>query len=294
MSRSKSYRNYQRLLHIILIIVTLIMVLPILLLFIASITDERTLISQGYSYFPSKFGLDGYLYILSNVQTIFRAYGLTILVTAIGTTFSLAFTMLMAFPLSMRKLPGKTFISFFVLFTMLFNGGLVPSYIMWTSWFNIRNTIYAYLFPNLLVSAMNIILMRTYYQVSIPEALYEAAQIDGASYLTIFTKIVIPLGKPIMVTISLFTGLNYWNDWTNGLYYVNDAKNYTIQVLLNKMIENINALQSGSSSVGSVGNIPSISVRMAIAFIALLPILAFYPFLQKYFEKGIMMGAVKG
>lgn len=294
MLQTKSNRSYQFKINTVLTIVTLIMVLPIVLLFMASITDENTLIRNGYSFFPAKFGVEGYRYILSNAGTIFRAYGLTILVTAVGTTISMLVTMLIAFPLSMRKLPGRKFFSFIVLFTMLFSGGLVPSYIMWTTVFGIRNTIWAYLFPNLMVSAMNIILMRTYYMNSIPEALYEAAEIDGAGYLTIFFKLVIPLGKPIMVTISLFTGLNYWNDWTNGLYYVNDAKMYTIQVLLNKMIENINALQSGSSSIGSVGTIPSISIRMAIAFIALLPILALYPFLQKYFEKGIMIGAVKG
>ena len=281
-------------LNIILTIVTLIMVLPILLLFMASITDETTLITNGYSFFPAKFGLDGYAYIMSNVATILRSYGLTILVTAVGTTLSLIMTMMMAFPLSLKKLPGRKFFTFFVLFTMLFSGGLVPSYIMWTTWFHVRNSVAAYLFPNLMVSAMNIILMRTYYSNNIPEALYEAAMIDGAGYLTVFWKIVVPLGKPIVVTVALFTGLGYWNDWTNGLYYINDAKYYTIQVLLNKMIENINALQSGSSSIGSVGTIPSISIRMAIAFIALIPILCLYPFLQKYFEKGIMLGAVKG
>lgn len=294
MLKTQGNQRYQLLINILLIIVTLIMILPILLLFMASITDENTLIRNGYSFFPAVFGLEGYRYILSNASTIFRSYGLSILVTAVGTVASIFITMLIAFPLSIKKLPGRKIFAFLVLFTMLFNGGLVPSYIMWTTTFKIRNTIWAYLFPNLLVSAMNIILMRTYYMNSIPEALYEAAEIDGASYLTIFFKLVIPLGKPIMVTISLFTGLNYWNDWTNGLYYINDAKNYTIQVLLNKMIENINALQSGSSSIGSVGTIPSISIRMAIAFIALLPILLMYPFLQQYFEKGIMIGAVKG
>ena len=178
---------------------------------------------------------------------------------------------------------------------MLFSGGIVPSYIMWTSTFHIKNTLLAYLLPGLLMNAMNIILMRTFYMNSIPESLYEAAEIDGAGYLTIFWKIVIPLGKPIMVTIAMFTGLGYWNDWVNGLYYINDKKLYTIQVLLNNMIENIRALQtSAGAGAGSVGQIPAVSVRMAIAFVALAPILAIYPFLQKYFASGIMMGAVKG
>lgn len=294
MLKSKSNIRYQRILNVLLTILTLCMILPIVLLFMSSITDEAELLRNGYSFIPGKFGIEGYKYIMSNAATIFKAYGLTFVVTAVGTALSLLLTLLISFPLSIRKLPGRRVISFFVLFTMLFNGGLVPTYIMWTSMFHIRNTIWAYLLPNLLLGAMNVILMRTYFTNSIPEALYEAAEIDGAGYLTIFYKIVIPLGKPIIVTISMFTGLNYWNDWTNGLYYVNDPKLYTIQVLLTKMIENIKALQSGSSSIGSVGNIPAISVRMAIAFIAILPILCLYPFLQKYFEKGIMIGAVKG
>ena len=139
--------------------------------------------------------------------------------------------------------------------------------------------------PRRFGKSLNMSMLRTFLEIGCDSRLF-----DGL----IFTKLVVPLGKPIVLTISLFTGLNYWNDWTNGLYYVNDARKYTIQVLLNKMIENINALQSGASSVGSAGNIPSISVRMAIAFIALIPILILYPFLQKYFEKGIMLGAVKG
>lgn len=290
----KSKTVYQIVIHVLLVILTLLMVLPIVLLFMASITDENVLIVYGYSYFPKKFGLAGYQYILKNASVILRSYGLTILVTAIGTVVSILMTMLTAFPLSIKKLPGRSIFSFYFLFTMLFNGGLVPSYIMWISTFHIKNTILAYLLPNLLMSAMNVILVRTYYMNSIPESLYESAQIDGASYFTIFHKLVVPLGKPIVVTISLFTGLGYWNDWTNGLYYVDNRKMYTIQVLLNDMISNIRALQQNSTVSGSVGQIPSVSVRMAIAFVALLPILLIYPFLQKYFASGIMVGAVKG
>lgn len=290
-----SNKKYQILINIILIFLTLFMILPILLLFMSSITDESTLMTQGYSFFPSKFGIEGYAYILRNAQTIVSAYGYTIIVTVVGTCVSVLLTMMMAFPLSIKKIPGRRFFSFYVLFTMLFSGGLVPSYIMWTSTFHIKNTLLAYLLPGLLMNAMNIILMRTFFTNSIPESLYEAAEIDGASYPRIFRKIVIPLGKPIIVTIAMFTGLGYWNDWMNGLYYINDKSLYTIQVLLNNMIENIRALQtSAGAGAGTVGGIPAVSVRMAIAFVALFPILCIYPFLQKYFASGIMMGAVKG
>lgn len=292
---SKGEKAYQAGINIVLIIVTLMMILPIVLLFMCSITDENTLINNGYSFFPAKFGLMAYQYIWQNSATIFRAYGLTIIVTVIGTACSLLLTSLIAYPLSLKNLPGRAFFNFYVFFTMLFSGGLVPAYIMWTTIFGIKNTIFAYLLPNLLLSAFNIILVRTFFMTSIPDALYEAARIDGANYLTIYWKIVLPLGKPIMVTIGLFSGLTFWNDWNNGLYYVNRSQMFTIQVLLNRMISDIQALASNSSATGNaVLNLPTVSIRMAIAFVAILPILIVYPFLQKYFASGIALGAVKG
>ncbi len=292
---SKGEKTYQVVINIILILVTLIMILPIVLLFMCSITDENTLINNGYSFFPAKFGLTAYQYIWQNAATVFRAYGLTIVVTIIGTACTLILTSLIAYPLSLKNLPGRAFFNFYVFFTMLFSGGLVPAYIMWTTFFNIKNTIFAYLLPNLLLSAFNIILVRTYFMTSIPDALYEAARIDGATYFTIYRKIVLPLGKPIMVTIGLFAGLGFWNDWTNGLYYVNRSNMFTIQVLLNRMIQDIQALANNSNASGqAVLNLPTVSIRMAIAFVAILPILIVYPFLQKYFASGIALGAVKG
>lgn len=282
--------------NFVLILVTLCMILPLVLLFISSITSEKTLLVNGYSFFPKELSLDAYDYIWKNRLTIFRAYGITILVTIIGTTLNLTMSTLMAFALSIRKLPFRNVISFYVIFTMLFSGGLVPSYIMWTSVFHIKNTILALLLPNLMMSAMNVMLIRTYFINSIPEAIYEAAQIDGASYFTIFRVIALPLGKPILVTVSLFAGLAYWNDWTNGLYYINDPELYSIQTLLNKMIQDLQAIQANSAAgaAGAGAAIPQVSVRMAIAFVALIPILLIYPFLQKYFAKGIALGAVKG
>lgn len=292
---SKGEKTYQVVINILLIIVTLTMILPLVLLFMCSVTDENTLINNGYSFFPAKFGLTAYQYIWSNRTTIFRAYGLTIVVTAIGTVCSVLLAALISYPLSLKNLPGRSFFNFYVFFTMLFSGGLVPAYIMWTTIFSIKNTIFAYLMPNLLLSAFNIILVRTFFMTSIPDALYEAARIDGATYFRIFWQIVLPLGKPILVTIGLFSGLAFWNDWTNGLYYVNRTSMFTIQVLLNRMISDIQALaQNASTTSNAVLNIPTVSIRMAIAFVAILPILVIYPFLQKYFASGIALGAVKG
>ena len=277
-------------------IVTVIMIAPLVLLFIASISSEQTLLVNGYSFFPKELSLDAYRYILTNRQTVLRAYGMTILVTAIGTAVNLLLSATLGYVLSVRNLPFRNAISFYVFFTMLFNGGLVPSYLMWTNTFHIQNSIWALIVPNFLLSAMNVILIRTYYATSIPEAIYESAQIDGASYFKVFSSIVLPLGKPILVTVGLFTGVSYWNDWTNGLYYVNNSKLFTIQILLNKMIQDLQALQANASTAGNAATlqIPTVSVRMAIAFVALLPILVVYPFLQKYFAEGIAVGAVKG
>lgn len=277
-------------------IVTVIMIAPLVLLFIASISSEQTLLVNGYSFFPKELSLDAYRYILTNRQTVLRPYGMTILVTAIGTAVNLLLSATLGYVLSVRNLPFRNAISFYVFFTMLFNGGLVPSYLMWTNTFHIQNTIWALIVPNFLLSAMNVILIRTYYATSIPEAIYESAQIDGASYFKVFSSIVLPLGKPILVTVGLFTGVSYWNDWTNGLYYVNNSKLFTIQILLNKMIQDLQALQANASTAGNAATlqIPTVSVRMAIAFVALLPILVVYPFLQKYFAEGIAVGAVKG
>ena len=292
----KGHKKYQCVINIVLILVTLCMILPLILLFVSSISSEKTLLVDGYSFFPKEFSLAAYEYIWKNKETIFRAYGITILVTAVGTLLNVLMSTMMAFALSIKKLPFRNVISFYVIFTMLFSGGLVPSYIMWTSVFHIKNTILALLLPNLMMSAMNVMLIRTYFMNSIPEAIYEAAKIDGASYFTIFRVIALPLGKPILVTISLFSGLAYWNDWTNGLYYVTDSKLFSIQTLLNKMIQDLQAIQAnaaaGASGAGAA--IPQVSVRMAIAFVALLPVLVIYPFLQKYFAKGIALGAVKG
>jgi putative aldouronate transport system permease protein len=292
---SGSGKVYQVVINTVLAAVTLWMVLPMALLFMSSITEENSLIVNGYSFFPKKFSLASYRYIITNASSVFNAYGITVFVTAVGTISTMLLTSLTAFPLSLRDLPGRRIISFYIFFTMLFNGGLVPSYIMWTTVFHIKNTLWAYILPNFLLSAFNIILVRTYFQASIPVDIYNAAKIDGAGYLTIYGKIVLPLGKPILVTISLFSGLGYWNDWTNGLYYISNSRMLSIQALLNRMIQDIQALAANSTAdSGALMQIPQVSIRMAIAFVAVLPILIVYPFLQKYFESGIMLGAVKG
>ncbi len=300
MTDSKSSRQFQIGINAVLILVTLMVVLPFLLVFVSSITDENVLIRNGYSFFPEKISFYAYQYIIRQGDKILRAYGVTILATFIGTILNVAMSALMAYPLSVRTLPYRRGITFFIFFTMLFNGGLVPTYLMYVNYFHIKNTLWALVIPNLLLSANNVLMIRSYYMTSIPDALFEAAKIDGAGHLRIFLSLVLPLGKPILVTMGLFSGLAYWNDWTNGLYYLSGnagQKLYSIQNLLNQMITDIQYLASGkvAGNIGAeVAKLPATSIRMAIAFIAMLPLFIIYPFLQKYFAEGITLGAVKG
>jgi putative aldouronate transport system permease protein len=293
----KRSRLFNTLANTVMMTWTLLIVLPFLLIFLSSITDETTLVVQGYSYFPQKLSLDSYKYILRSSNTIVKAYGVSIFVTGIGTAINLLLSTLMAYSLSVKDLPGKQVMSFFVFFTMLFNGGIVPSYLIWTYIFNIKDTVWAQLLPNLLMSAWNIMLMRTYFTTSIPDGIYEAAELDGASRLTIFLKVVLPLGKPIIVTMGTFAGLAYWNDWTNGLYFIVKRTDlYNIQNLLNQMVSNIQYLVKAESSYvsGAAVSIPSTAIQMTIAFIAILPIMLIFPMFQKYYAKGITLGGIKG
>ena len=173
----------------------------------------------------------------------------------------------------------------------------MPSYMMWTQFFHIKNSLWALIVPNYLITAFNIMLVKNYYLNSIPQELIEAAQIDGASELTIFRKIVFPLSTPVVATIGLFTALKYWNDWVNALYYITKPQYYGIQNLLLRIMDNIQYLKSGGAGelAGAAAvELPGTSVRMAMAVIGILPILLVYPFIQKYFMKGIVVGAVKG
>ena len=295
---NKKEIRFQLLCHIIMGIAAVVTILPLILLFISSITANKDITLYGYSFVPKHLSMEAYSYIWNERMQIFRAYFITVFVTAVGTGVGLSISVLYAYALSKPYFPGKKFFSFFILFTMLFNGGLVPSYIMYTRYLHMKNTILALIIPGLLMNAFNVILIRSYFQNNVPLSLVEAAQIDGASEFQVVLKVVLPMSKPIIATIGLFIGVAYWNDWQNGLYYVTDEKIYSIQQILNNMLKNIEYLSKNATSVAKstslAGTLPAATVRMAIAVIGLLPILVIYPFVQKYFVKGISLGAVKG
>lgn len=269
-----------------------------LLLLMASFTDEATLTANGYSFFPEKFSTASYEYIFKASNTVFRAYGVTFFVTIVGTICNIVFTIGLSYPLSRPELKGRNIIAFLVFFTMLFNGGLVPTYIIYSQVFHIRDTIFALLIPTFLMSAFNVILMRNYFKTNIPDAIVEAAHLDGASELRTLINVVLPISTPIIGTIGLMAGLAYWNDWTNGLYYiVQHQEYYSIQNVLTNMLNNVQFLKSSAQLQGiniELGTLPSVGIRMAIAVVAVVPIMIVYPFIQKSFVKGIVIGGVKG
>ena len=295
--KSKDSTKWQIISHVALMFFALCALIPFLLLLSASFSDESSVMVQGHSLIPHKFSLDAYTYIATRWMDIGKSYLMTILVTFIGTGLSIIITSMFAYTLSMNFIPGVTLLNFLCVFTMLFSGGVVGSYYIWSNVFHIRDTVAALIFPNLMMNAFNVILVKNYYQNSIPAALREAARIDGCSEFGIFWKIVMPLSIPINATIGLMTGLAYWNDWTNGLYYLTErggSQYYTIQLMLNRISQNITWLASAAQGSGvTTGSVPTTTSRMAIGVIGLLPVLIVYPFLQKYFVKGITVGAVK-
>lgn len=282
--------------HIVLILMTIIALTPIVLLFIASITDEQELIKNGYSFFPKKLSLYSFQYIFRSSATIFRAYGITLFVTAVGTLANMTLTVMLAYPLSRPELKCRNTVTFLVFFTMLFNGGLVPTYIMYTQMFHIRDTLWAQIIPSMLLSPFNVILVRNYFRTNIPDSIVEAAKLDGASDMQTLARVVLPISSPILGTIGLLSGLAYWNNWTNGLYYlVKRTDLYSIQNVLTNMLNNIQFLKTSAVDVNmDLSQLPSVGIRMAIAVIALIPVMIAYPLIQKSFVKGIVVGGVKG
>lgn len=294
MTHARSDRNFRMAAHIVLIILSICTILPFMIMISSSLSGENDVIANGYPIVPRSIDLAAYRYIFSTGSQLIRAYGVTVIVTIIGTIASLSITLTFAFALSQDKMPGAKIMMLMVVITMLFNGGLVPTYYVYTQIFHIKDTLPALIVPGLLMNAFNLILVRNYFRNSIPPALMEAARIDGCSKFGGFLKIVLPLSKPIIATIGLMTALGYWNDWGNGLYYITSTKYQSVQQVLRLMINSSSYLQQmGINSGIEALEIPMNTVRMAIGVVAVIPVMIAYPFFQNYFVKGITIGAVK-
>lgn len=286
--------------HSVAIFGSLLVILPFILLVVSSFTDDTWAVANGFTFFPKKLSLAAYEYILVRGGTIGRAYIMTIVVTVVGTAMSVVITTMFAYGIAHPEIPGMKVVSFLLIFSMLFHGGLVASYYTYAALLKIKNTLWALLLPNLMMNAFNVILVRNYFRNNIPPSLSEAARIDGASEIRIFLQVNMPLSKPIVATVALLTALAYWNDWQNGLYFLTErggATLYTIQVILNNINENLQVLMRNMSEMADMGvsmaDFPSETVRMAISVVGILPILLIYPFFQQYFVKGITLGGVK-
>ncbi|HZK26495.1 MAG TPA: carbohydrate ABC transporter permease [Thermoclostridium sp.] len=270
---------------------------PILLIIIISFTNEKELLVDGYTFFPKTLSLKAYDYVITAGDTIWRAYGVSILVTVVGTILSVFVICFYAYPLSRQVFKYKNFFSFFAYFTMIFGGGLVPWYMVYTQLIPIKNSIWILIVPYLM-NAWYMMIMRTFFKTTIPESIIESAKIDGAGEFRTFFVIVLPLCKAGVATIALFCTLAYWNDWWLPLVFITDNKLYNIQYLMYQTLNSIQYLASGSAQFSEsskvLADMPSESARMAIAVISIGPIIFAYPFFQKYFIKGLTIGAVKG
>lgn len=294
----KYQKRKQLVLNIVFILICLICILPFLLVLIASFTDNNTLLKEGYSFFPGKLSMEAYRYLMvRQAGKVWQAYWITTVITVIGSIVGISITTMLGYVISNRNFPYRKALQFFVFFTMLFSGGLVPTYILYTKYLNMKNTLLALIVPNLLTNGMYVLIMRTFFQTNIPDSILESAEIDGASEIRTFISIVLPLSLPIMATVGLLLIISYWNSWYNCLIYVTKERLYTIQSLLSRILLNIQFLMTAGESGVSAGesaDLPMQSVRMAMAVVGALPLLCVYPFFQKYFVKGLLVGAVKG
>ena len=270
---------------------------PIILVIIVSFTDEKTLALNGFTFFPKMLALNAYEFLLADWRSVARAYGITVYATIVGTILSVLITSMFAYVVSRKDFKYRNHFAFFMFFTMLFNGGLVPWYMMYTQVLHLKDNLLVFIVPTLF-SAYNMLIVRTYFQNNVADSLIESAKIDGAGEYTIFFRIVVPISKPVFATISLFVGLGLWNDWYISLLYINSSEMINLQYLMYRTMVNIQSLQSHITDIPNaaemINKMPNQSLRMAMAVVGIGPIVLAYPFLQKYFIKGLTIGAVKG
>ncbi len=294
----KKIKTSRVLINLFFCLSSLLFILPFVLIIAASFTKESSLVSEGYKLIPSEISLEAYRYVFRSPQQLLDSYKITIIYSVVATFLGVIVMSMLAYPLSRPNYKYKKIVTFFIFFTMLFSGGLVPTYIWMTRYLHMGDTIWVYILP-FLVNAFHVIVIRTFFQ-GLPSALMEAAKIDGASELQTFFKIVLPLSKPVIATISLLTLLARWNDWNTALIYIKSTKLYSLQYLLQKILREAEFVKNMAESSPVAGidfnasNLPSITIRFAMCMVAAGPMLVVFPFFQKYFAKGLTVGAVKG
>lgn len=284
-------------LNLLFLTTVILCVCPLILIIIISFTAEDSLLKNGYSFFPGSWSTEAYRYVAAVGEVIYRAYGTSIFVSVIGTILSLIVICFYAYPLTRRSFRFRNQFSFIAFFTMIFGGGLVPWYVVYTQLVPLKNTVWIMIVPYLM-NAWYMMIMRTFIKTTINESILESAKIDGAGEYRIFFVIVLPLCRAGLATIALFCVLNYWNDWYLSLVFITKAKLFNIQYLMYQTLSSIQFLMRGganftqASSIGA--GLPSESARMAVAVLSIGPVVLAFPFFQRYFVKGLTIGAVKG
>lgn len=285
-------------LNIIFLIMSLTCIIPVLLVVAISFSAEQSITEYGYRFIPKIFSMEGYTFLANQSKMILRALGISLFVTIVGTVLGVMLTTLMGYVLSRPNYKLNGFLTMVVFIPMVFNGGLVSTYFVVSQLLGLKNSVWALILP-LAVSSFNVIICRTFFKTTVPESLIESAKMDGASQLTIFSRIVLPISLPVLATIGLFLTFAYWNDWYQSMLYIDESKLLSLQALLNNIMANIQALAANAATLGvssaeMIANMPKEAARMAIVVIIVLPIAYAYPFFQKYFISGLTVGAVKG
>lgn len=283
--------------NVLFVVLSLMCIIPVIFVFIISISSEDSLRLMGYSFFPMELSGKAYEFLWNERGTIFQAFKISVIVTVLGTILGLILTTSMGYVLSRPQYRLKRFYTWMVFIPMIFNGGMVANYVVVSNFLGLNDTLGALIFP-LAVSSFNIIICKTFFRTTIPDSLIESAKLDGATQFTIFTRIVVPISKPVFATIGLFLTFGYWNDWFQSSLYISNSKVVSLQALLNNMMKNLEYIANNPGAGLTLqqykNSMPTESVRMAIAIVIVVPIACAYPFFQKYFISGLTIGAVKG
>lgn len=279
--------------YVIITLFALLCLFPFALMITSSFMEEKEIISEGFKLFPNKFTTSAYRFLLGNPKRLIDSYKVTIIITVAGTVFGLFFMSMAGYVLNRKDFRYRNFFSFFIYFTTLFSGGLIPSYILMVRYLGLKDNILAMILPSLM-SAWSIFLMRNFMR-SVPDSMYESATIDGAGDFRIYWQIYMPLSIPALATVGLFQALGYWNQWYNAMLYIESAEKFPLQYFLQKMVNQANIqLLISKGVVIDASELPSQSIKMATAVVATGPIILLYPFVQRYFISGLTVGAVKG
>ena len=288
-------RLFDALSYVILFVLSFLCALPFLLVISGSFSQQTDILMHGYRLFPEKVSLDAYKMLFKIPEELLRAYGVTIFVTVTGTFFGLWFTSMAAYVIASKDFRYRYQVSFFFYFTSIFGGGLVPWYVFNTKYLHFHNNLIALILP-ILVNVTYLLILKSY-MMNIPDSLYESARLDGAGDFTIYWRIVMPLTKSGLATVGLFIALAYWNDWYNAMIYMDEGSRnlYPLQYFLNNILTKAQAMNAAAARSGiPASDVPSEPMKLAMTVVATGPIVLLYPFLQKFFVKGVTIGAVKG